>query len=182
MLGIPTGMDLGFSYGAALGGLVACVVVAVIAAIVVYFLFMTPKNERKFTGFTDWLYQFCNFKKLVLEVILKVAYIATAIFLFFYFIWELAVGYNFFGALLTFVLGEIVARIMSELTLLLIVICRNTTEINKKLSGGAVAISAEAAPADAAPQTPPPPPTCSKCGTLINGVDKFCAVCGNKLK
>ena len=106
-------------------------VLAVVGGIVLYFTFLAKKNGGKFTGFLGWMYDFLTFKKMVIENILKVCYLIVAIFI------TLAsfamISASFVSFLLTLILGNLIARIMYELFLVVLVICRNTTEINKKL-------------------------------------------------
>lgn len=106
-------------------------VIAIAGAIVIYILFLNKENENKFTGFIAWLYDFLSFKKMLLEVILKVCYLITAIYLTLFGLGLLSV--NVLTALMTIVLGNVIARIAYEFSLILLTICRNTTEINKKL-------------------------------------------------
>lgn len=107
-------------------------VLAVVGGIALYFTFLSKKNEEKFTGFLGWMYEFLNFKKLTVEVVLRITYLILAIYIT---LSSLAsIGTSFLSFLLTLVLGNLVLRIIYEFSLILLVICRNTTEINKKLS------------------------------------------------
>ena len=45
------------------------VIIAVAGGILLYFLFLSPKNQGKFTGFLGWMYDFLSFKKLVLNTV-----------------------------------------------------------------------------------------------------------------
>ena len=69
---------------------------------------------------------------------------------------------HFFSALLLFVLGNLAARIVYEYTLLLLVLCRNTQEINRKMGPlpeeQPIPPAAGSHPSCAAPQQPPVPP------------------------
>ena len=129
------GSSLGSSELSGLAGLgvwmIISVVIAIAGGIVVYALFLKKENENKFTGFTAWLYDFLSFKKMLLEVILKVCYLITAIYLTLFGLGLLSV--NILTALLTIIFGNVIARIAYEFSLILLTICRNTTEINKKL-------------------------------------------------
>ena len=42
---------------------IVSVILAIIGGIVLYFTFLSKKNEGKFTGFLGWLYDFLTFKK-----------------------------------------------------------------------------------------------------------------------
>lgn len=111
--------------------MIISVVIAIAGGIVVYILFLNKGNENKFTGFTAWLYDFLSFKKMLLETILKVCYLITAIYITLVGLGLLSV--NILSALMTIIVGNVVARIIYEFSLILLTICRNTTEINKKL-------------------------------------------------
>lgn len=115
--------------GAGVWGIIAAIL-AIIGGILVYVLFLNKKNEKKFTGFVKWLYDFLSFKTLTLEMLLKVFYLITAIYL-------TLVSFAFIGssALLFFgilILGNLFARIAYEGALLVILIYKNTKEINEK--------------------------------------------------
>ena len=111
--------------------MIISVVIAIAGGIVVYILFLNKENENKFIGFTAWLYDFLSFKKMLLETILKVCYLITAIYITLVGLGLLSV--NILSALMTIIVGNVVARIIYEFSLVLLTICRNTTEINKKL-------------------------------------------------
>ena len=106
-------------------------ILAIIGGILVYFLFLKKDNENKFTGFKKYLYEFLSFKKMWLETILKISYLIITIYLSLM-SFEL-IKTSFLLFVLTFALGNLIVRVIYELSLLLLTICRNTTEINKKL-------------------------------------------------
>ena len=107
-------------------------ILAIIGGILVYFLFLSKKNEGKFKGFLGWLYDFLSFKKMFLEALLKVTYIIVAIYIT---LSSFAlIGESFLSFLLTIVLGNVLARVVYEFSLILLVICRNTTDIAKNTS------------------------------------------------
>lgn len=107
-------------------------ILAIVGGILVYFLFLSKKNEGKFKGFLGWLYDFLSFKKMFLEALLKVTYLIVAIYIT---LSSFAlIGESFLSFLLTIVLGNVLARVVYEFSLILLVICRNTTEIAKNTS------------------------------------------------
>lgn len=107
-------------------------VVAVIGGLVLYFTFLKKKNDGKFTGFLGWMYDFLTFKKMMIEEILRVCYLITAIFIT---LGSFAViSVSFLGFIGTLILGNILARMVYEFSLVLLIICRNTTSINAKLN------------------------------------------------
>lgn len=109
--------------------LIVSLILAIVGGILVYFLFLSKKNEGKFTGFLGWLYDFLSFKKMFLETLLKVTYLILAIYVT---LGSFAlIGTSFLSFLLMLVVGNIVVRVIYEFSLILLVICRNTTEIAK---------------------------------------------------
>ena len=113
--------------------LIVTVTLALIGGIILHFTFLSPKNENKFNGFLGWLYNFLSFKQLMLETLLKILYliITIAIALFgFYMLFQS------FGTGLAIIIGGLVfIRILYESSLLMVLICKNTIEINRKLGG-----------------------------------------------
>lgn len=110
---------------------VIALVLAIIGGILVYFMFLKKDNENKFTGFLKYLYEFLSFKKMWLETILKVSYLIFTIYISLMSFELISTSFMLF--IIMFVLGNITLRLVYELSLLLLTICRNTTEINKKL-------------------------------------------------
>lgn len=112
--------------------MIVSVVLAIIGGIVLYFVVFTKQNEHKFTGAMAWVYDFFTFKKMLLETLLKILYMIVAIYI------TLSsfslISISFIGFLLQLTLGNLLARIGFEFSLLLLTICKNTTEINDKLS------------------------------------------------
>lgn len=104
-------------------------VIAVIGGITLYFVFLKSKN--KFTGFLAKLQDFLNFKSLVLEDILKITYLILTIFITLNSFGLIAVNVGTF--FFTLIVGNLGLRIGYELSILIIKICRNTSDINKKL-------------------------------------------------
>jgi len=106
--------------------------VSIIGGIVLYFTFLSKRNEGRFRRFLRWTYEFLNFKKFTIEAILKITYLMLAIFITlasFTIIPSSPVGF-----LLTLILGNLALRIACEILLVILVMCRNTTEINNKLT------------------------------------------------
>lgn len=78
------------------------------------------------------MYDFLNFKKLTFEAILKITYLILALFIT---LSSFSVITSSFSAfLLVLILGNVGLRIMYEFSLIMFLICRNTTEINSKLN------------------------------------------------
>ena len=106
-------------------------VIAVIGGIVLYFTFLSQKNEGKYKGFRGWMYDFLTFRKMMLEALLRICYLILVIFVT---LAGLAAG-NILVCLLTILLGNLAIRLVYEFALIMLVICRNTSEISKKLNG-----------------------------------------------
>ncbi len=114
--------------------LVLTFIIAVIGAFLIYFLFVKSKNEPN-GKLAKWLKDFLDFKKLTIEVVLKVLYYFMAIFI--------TVGsiadFGKVGALglitipLTIIFGNLILRLFFESILMFVGIWSNTNEINKKL-------------------------------------------------
>ncbi len=111
---------------------IVSVILAIIGGIVLYFTFLRKKNEGKFTGFLGWLYDFLTFKKMMIENVLKILYIIVALFVTLSSFGLISI--SFLAFLLTLVIGNVLTRVIYELLLVKLVICKNTTEINKKLN------------------------------------------------
>ena len=112
--------------------MIVALILGIIGGIVLYFTFLSKKNEGRFHGFWGWMYDFLTFKKLLAENLLRILYLILALFI------TLAsfsfIGANFFIFILTLVIGNVVIRIAYEFFLVKLLICKNTTEINAKLS------------------------------------------------
>ena len=111
---------------------IVSVILAIIGGIVLYFTFLSKKNEGKFTGFLGWLYDFLTFKKMMIENVLKILYIIVALFVTLSSFGLISI--SFLAFLLTLVIGNVLTKVIYELLLVKLVICKNTTEINKKLN------------------------------------------------
>ena len=105
-------------------------ILAITGGILAYFLFV-KKEDKVNNKFLAWLKEFLSFKKLLLENILKVTYIILAIFVTLTSFNMISI--SFIGFLLYLVLGNILLRVIYESALMIIMICRNNTEINKKM-------------------------------------------------
>jgi len=82
-----------------------------------------------------------NFKKMLSESILRVIYLITACFITLYSLGILlfmeggSIGGRLLAFLLMLVIGNAVARLAYEFILVILIICKNTTEINRKMGG-----------------------------------------------
>ena len=113
------------------GWMIAALILAIVGGILVVTLFLTKGNKDKFKGFVGWLYKFLNFEFLTLELIFRALYATVSIFI-------ILSSFNYikvsFVSFLSYLLiGLVVTRVIFELTMLLIKICNNVSEINHKL-------------------------------------------------
>lgn len=128
----PTILDSSPKFAASGIWTIVSVILAIIGGIVLYFTFLSKKNEGKFTGFLGWLYDFLTFKKMMIENVLKILYIIVTLFVTLSSFGLMSI--SFLAFLLTLVIGNVLTRVIYELLLVKLVICKNTTEINKKLN------------------------------------------------
>lgn len=107
-------------------------VLAVVGGIVLYFLFTAKKNTGQFKGFVAWLHSFLRFDKMMVEAILKICYLITAIFIT---LFSFAlISANFLVFLLFLVFGNVLARLLYEFSLITIQIWKNTTDIRESVA------------------------------------------------
>lgn len=107
------------------------ITIAIIGAVLVYVLFLNPKSAKEYKGFVKYLYELLSFKKLLIELILKISYIFLAIFITISSFALIAESFALFLAYL--ILGNIVVRIIYECSLMFVLLYKNVCEINKKL-------------------------------------------------
>lgn len=116
--------------GSTMWGIIAFII-AIAATVCLFVVFLNKNNEKKFSGFLGWLYNFLNFKVFTIELILKVTYVCLAIYLT---LSSFAlIGTSFMAFLICIIGGNIALRVTYELLMLLVSICTNVSEINKKL-------------------------------------------------
>lgn len=109
---------------------IVSLVLAIVGAVVGYFLFIKP-NKKQDNKFLAWAKDFFDFKKMLIEDLLKIFYAFIAIYIT---LSSFAlIGVNFLGFILMLVIGNLVARVSFEASLILIMIWKNTNDINKKL-------------------------------------------------
>ena len=97
--------------------------------IALYILFVRKPN--RFSGAVAKLHSILNFEHFFTESLLRALYCITVVGLVVYSV--ILLFSHFFLALLLFVIGNLIARISYEYALLLLVLCRNTQEINRKM-------------------------------------------------
>lgn len=109
---------------------IVAAILSIIGGILLYVLFVNKKDKVE-NKYLAWIKEFLSFKKMLIEVILKVSYIIVAIFI------TLTsfniISTSFLGFLLYLIIGNIIARLIYEGSLILLMIWKNTSEINKKI-------------------------------------------------
>lgn len=137
---------------------ILALIVIIAGGLALYFLFVRKPN--RFQGAAAKLHDALNFRTFYTEKLLRALYSITVVAIVAYSVVLLFT--HFFTALLVFVLGNLVARIVYEYALLLLVLCRNTQEINRKMGPlpeeQPVPPASGSNPAPAAPQQPPVAP------------------------
>jgi len=128
---VPTTPATSFG-GGALIWMIVSIILAIIGGIVVYFLFSAKKNDGQFKGFVAWLHSFLRFDKMLIEALIKIAYLISAIFITLSSFSFISVSFVTF--LLYLVFGNVLARVLYELGILKVQIWKNTTEIKEELS------------------------------------------------
>lgn len=118
--------------GGALIWMIVSLILAIVGGIVIYFLFSSKKNKGEFKGFLAWLHSFLRFDKMLIEALIKISYIATALFITLSSFSVISV--SFLGFLIYLVFGNILARICYEAVIITIQIWKNTTEIKEDIS------------------------------------------------
>lgn len=106
-------------------------ILSVIGGILIYIFFLSSKKEIKLSLPLKWLKEFLNFDKFIIEVILKIGYLISTLFIILFSLRFIAYDFGIF--FLTLVLGIIFIRTIYELILIIIGIWKNTSAINKKI-------------------------------------------------
>lgn len=122
-------------------------VLVAIAATVLAMIFITPESKREKLGsLGKFIHDLCNFKFLIIEKILKALYIFSTVFIVvfgflnlfnFYTNWNGDLRWGGLNGIAYMILGPIVIRLAYEITMLLVLLVKNTTAINNKIKGDA---------------------------------------------
>ena len=117
-------------------------IVMIAGGLALYFLFVRKPNH--YQGATAKLHDIFTFRTFFTERLLRALYCITVVAIAVYSV--MLLFSQFFFALVFFVCGNLIARIVYEYALLLLVLCRNVQEINRKMG-----------PLPDAPEQPHPP-------------------------
>ena len=134
-----------------------CALIAVVGAILVYVFFLTPQNRGRFTGFLGWLYDFLNFRKMFGDILIRILYVCTAIYLTISGVCSSIIAGNLIYVVQYTIIGNVIARLVYELLMVLISLCRNVADINRKMGGTPVSPSAPVSPVPQEPAVPEQP-------------------------
>ena len=109
--------------------LIISLILSFIGCFFIYFMFVKKDGKEK-NKYLAWLKSFLRFDNMLIETILKIAYIFAALFIT---LSSFAViGTSFLGFLTTLIFGNLITRIVYEFALIIIMIWKNTTEIKNK--------------------------------------------------
>lgn len=169
-------------------------VIGVIGAFVIFFWFMSRKNEDHFTGRLKKAYDFLHFRFYIIEGILKFCYVLMAsvcttvgVFLT---VSIVAIG----PGMLLLVVGNLIVRIAYEFLLMLVLACKHLGEINQKIEDTrpetiqeAEAEEIKKLPAElieeaaAGTEEAKEDCYCPNCGAKCSQGYTYCNMCGTKL-
>ena len=105
--------------------------IALVGGICAYLMFVKSDEQPKDSRLLK-LKEFLSFKKMIIEGLLKATYIIFALFITLY-SFQIMVGTSFITGLMLLILLNIMLRIGYEASLIVLLIWRNTSDINKKL-------------------------------------------------
>ena len=128
---------------------ILALIVIIAGGLALYFLFVRKPNH--YQGAAARLHDALTFRTFYTEKLLRALYCITVVAILVSSV--VLLFSNFFGALLVFISGNLIARIVYEFALLLLVLCRNAQEINRKMGP----LPEEPAAPQAPPQGTVPP-------------------------
>ena len=105
--------------------------IALVGGICAYLMFVKSDEEPKDPRLLK-LKEFLSFNKMIIEGLLKATYIIFALFITLY-SFQIMIGTSFITGLMMLILLNIMLRIGYEASLIVLLIWRNTSDINKKL-------------------------------------------------
>ena len=105
--------------------------IALVGGVCAYLMFVKSDEEPKDSRLLK-LKEFLSFKKMIIEELLKATYVIFALFVTLY-SFQIMFGTSFITGLMMLILLNILLRISYEASLIVLLIWRNTSDINKKL-------------------------------------------------
>lgn len=172
-------------------------VIGVIGAFVIFFWFMSRKNEQHFSGMLKKAYDFLHFRFYIIEGILKFSYVLMACLCttvgVFLMISIVAIAHG----LLLLTVGNLLVRIAYEFILMMVSACRSLGEMNDRMKAEQelgeytallpvrkepdereeILVREAAASEEESVQEC----FCPQCGTKCSAEYTYCNICGGKL-
>lgn len=128
------GGELGYSISRSAGEMMQAILIISVIGTILSLIFITPERKRtELTGFLKVLHDIFNFNGLIIEVILKALYIFLTLYMILMGLFAMFDGAEFLQCLLVMVGGPIVIRIYFELVMMLVLLVKNVSSINKKM-------------------------------------------------
>ena len=113
--------------------IIVSLILSLVGCFLAYFMFVKKDNKLKNNKLV-WLRSFLRFDKMLIETILKIAYIFVALFITLGSFALISGGLaGLLDCILTIIFGNLIARVCYELALIKVMIWKNTTEIKQKL-------------------------------------------------
>ena len=189
-------MDFGMSMPRAAEDMMQAVLIISVIGTILALIFVTPERKRtELTGFMRVLHDIFNFNGLIIEVILKALYIFMTIFIILTGLFAMFEGAEFMQCLLIMVGGPIVIRIYFELIMMLVLLVKNVTSINKKMKDqnaknvdnnvdtkSSQYVAKEETPLKEASLEKEVSACCPHCGVAIPENITFCPNCGQSVQ
>ena len=134
----PSNLGSSFNSGIAAGMFagvwtIVALILSLVGCFLIYFMFVNKKTKLK-NAKLEWLRSFLRFDKMLIEVILKISYIFSALFItLFSFTFFAAGAIGLLLCPLCIIFGNLATRLVYEGILVIIMIWKNTTEIKDKV-------------------------------------------------
>jgi len=141
------GLDMGGVANAVQGtfiSLILALLAAIVLVILLYVLVLPKSKDGKLNGFFQWVHNYFHMKKLYIESVLRFFFILNTMFwLCFGFFMMFAGKPPIITGLMIMVVSFIVNRLLFEFNMMIILLVKNTMEINNKLNnkGGDLAFA-----------------------------------------
>ena len=108
-------------------------VLAVILGIVLFCTFLKKNNEGRFSGLKGKIYNALTFNRFYAENIIKFLYVIAACVITVIGAVYIVMG-AFVAGVCTIVIGNIVLRIVMELLLMFVILCKKSVSVDRRLS------------------------------------------------
>lgn len=162
-------------------------VVGVVGTFVVFFGFLTKKNEHRFSGALAKLYDFLNFKSCIIEDVVKFLYVLAACLCTGVGLFKVLSVVGLTKGLILLVGGNLAVRIFFEISMLFIKACKNLGLLERgkqqeDTSQGELEFQPEVEQKEKVKISKPPKyRICPNCGENCSDKFEFCNICGTKL-